>query len=74
MRNDLVGVVPAFADSAGSFEVAAQGDIDTDVNLDLWYVSSVSSTTSGVCPLLVGTEKQVPGGQPKNTYNDVDCP
>jgi type IV pilus assembly protein PilA len=74
VQNDLVGVVPAFADPSGSFGVAAQGDIDTDLNLDLWYVSSVSSTTAGICPALVGTDRQVPGGQPKNTYNDVDCP
>ncbi len=44
VQNDLVGVVPATADPAGSFGVAAHGDIDSDPDLDLWYVSSVSSS------------------------------
>ena len=74
VQNDLVGVVPNVADGSGSFGVAAHGDIDNDVQLDLWYVSSVSSTTAGVCPALVGVDGQVPGGEPKNTYNDVNCP
>jgi type IV pilus assembly protein PilA len=71
---DLVGVVPNFADAAGTFGVAAHGDIDSDPMLDLWYVAGVASTTPGVCPLLAGTDTQVPGGEPKNTYNDVNCP
>ena len=74
VQNDLVGVVPNVADSNGSFGVGAHGDIDNDAQLDLWYVSSVSSTTAGVCPALVGTDAQSPGGEPKNTYNDVNCP
>jgi hypothetical protein len=45
IANNLVGVVPNVADPNGSFGVGAHGDIDNDVNLDLWYVSSVSSTT-----------------------------
>ena len=28
--------------------------------LDLWYVSSVSSITAGVCPALVGTDSAGP--------------
>ena len=72
--NDLVGVVPNTADSTGSFGVGAHGDIDNDAQLDLWYVSSVASTTAGVCPALVGPDSQAPGGEPKNTYNDVNCP
>ena len=74
VQNDLVGVVPATDDPAGSFGVAAHGQIDADPNLDLWYISSVSSLTPGVCPVLVGVNQQVPGGEPKNTYNDVNCP
>ncbi len=74
VQNDLVGVVPNIADPNGTFGVAAHGDIDADAQLDLWYVSSVSSTTAGVCPALVGLDTQVPGGEPKNTYNDVNCP
>jgi type IV pilus assembly protein PilA len=74
VQNDLVGVVPNVADSSGSFGVGAHGDIDNDAQLDLWYLSSVASTTAGVCPVLVGTDSQSPGGEPKNTYNDVNCP
>jgi type IV pilus assembly protein PilA len=73
-QNDLVGVVPPTADPAGSFGVAAHGDIDSGPDLDLWYVSSLSSITTGVCPALVGIDRQAPGGEPKNTYNDVNCP
>ncbi len=71
---NLVGVVPNTADPNGSFGVGAHGDIDSDVQLDLWYVSGVASTTPGVCPVLVGVDQQVSGGEPKNTYNDVNCP
>ena len=74
VQNDLVGVFPATADPSGSFGVAAHGDIDFSPDLDLWYVSSVASITTGVCPIFVGVDQQVPGGQPKNTYNDVNCP
>jgi type IV pilus assembly protein PilA len=74
VQNDLVGVVPNVADGAGTFGVGAQGDIDNDAQLDLWYLSSVSSTTAGICPALVGVDGQVAGGEPKNTYNDVNCP
>ena len=75
VQNDLVGVVPATEDPAGSFGVGAHGQIDWDVPLDLWYISSVSSVTPGVCPVLAGgIDQQVPGGEPKNTYNDVNCP
>jgi type IV pilus assembly protein PilA len=71
---NLVGVTPAAPDPAGSFGGAAMGDIDSDVNVDLWYISSLSSTTPGVCPALTGVDQNSPGGEPKNTYNDVNCP
>jgi type IV pilus assembly protein PilA len=71
---NLVGIVPAVADANGSFGGGAQGDIDNDVALDLWYISSVSSTTAGICPVLAGSDQNSPGGEPKNTYNDVNCP
>ncbi len=71
---DLVGVTPVLADPTGSFGAAAHGNVDSDANLDLWYVSSVSSTTAGICPNLAGTDTNVPSGEPKNTYNDVNCP
>jgi len=74
VAGNLVGVVPNAADPNGSFGGGAQGDIDNDTNLDLWYVSSVSSTTAGLCPVLAGTDQNAPGGEPKNTYNDVNCP
>jgi hypothetical protein len=74
VQNDLVGVVPNVADGAGSFGIGAHGDIDVDAQVDLWYLSSVSSVTAGICPALVGVDGQVPGGEPKNTYNDVNCP
>jgi type IV pilus assembly protein PilA len=72
--NDLVGVTPAAPDPNGTFGGAAQGDIDSDVNVDIWYISSLSSTTAGICPALVGIDQNAPGGEPKNTYNDVNCP
>ena len=62
------------SDPNGSFGGGAHGDIDNDANLDLWYVSSVASTTAGICPVLAGTDQNAPGGEPKNTYNDVNCP
>jgi len=71
---NLVGVTPALADPTGSFGGAAQGNIDSDAQLDLWYVSSVPSITAGVCPVLAGIDMNAPGGEPKNTYNDVNCP
>ncbi|MGZ6099441.1 MAG: type IV pilin protein [Myxococcaceae bacterium] len=71
---NLIGVTPAAPDPAGSFGGAAQGDIDSDVNVDLWYISSLSSVTPGVCPALTGVDQNSPGGEPKNTYNDVNCP
>ena len=71
---NLVGITPNTADANASFGVGAHGDIDNDTNLDLWYVSSVSSTTPGVCPVLGGNDINAPGGEPKNTYNDVNCP
>ncbi len=71
---NLVGVSPATPDANGSFGGAAQGDIDSDLQVDLWYISSLSSTTAGICPLLAGIDQNAPGGEPKNTYNDVNCP
>ncbi len=71
---NLVGVTPNVADPNGSFGAGAHGDIDNDTQLDLWYVSSVASTTAGICPVLAGTDQNAPGGEPKNTYNDVNCP
>jgi len=70
----LVGVDPAQPDPNGSFGGAAHGDIDNDTQLDLWYISSLSSTTGGICPALLGIDQNSPGGEPKNTYNDVNCP
>jgi type IV pilus assembly protein PilA len=71
---NLTGVFPATADPTGSFGGTAQGNIDSDAQLDLWYVSSVPSTTAGICPTLAGIDMNAPGGEPKNTYNDVNCP
>ena len=71
---NVIGVDPAPPDANGSFGGAAQGDIDNDTQVDLWFISSLSSTTAGICPALVGLDTQVPGGEPKNTYNDVNCP
>ncbi|HVP59254.1 MAG TPA: prepilin-type N-terminal cleavage/methylation domain-containing protein [Myxococcaceae bacterium] len=73
VSNNLVGITASY-DSNGSFGASAWGDIDNDSSADIWYVSSVASTTVGVCPTFVGTDQNVPGGAPKNTYNDVDCP
>ena len=74
VQNSLLGVVPNKADPNGSFGGGAQGDIDSDTDVDEWYVSSVSSTTGGSCPVLNGIDQNAPGGEPKNFYNDVNCP
>ncbi|HET6983961.1 MAG TPA: prepilin-type N-terminal cleavage/methylation domain-containing protein [Myxococcaceae bacterium] len=73
VANDLVGITASF-DPQASFGASAWGDIDNDTNADIWYVSSVASTTAGVCPTFVGTDQNVPGGSPKNVFNDVNCP
>ena len=56
------------------YQQQAWGDIDNDSNADIWYISSVTSTTSGVCPTFVGNDQNAPGLSPKLVYNDVDCP
>lgn len=71
---DLVGVVPATGGPNSSFGALAAGNIDSDTDVDLWYISSVSSTTAGVCPVLIGQDQNAPAGEAKNTYNDVNCP
>ena len=71
---DLIGTSTPTTQTNGSFGGACEGQIDSDVNLDLWYVSSVASTTGGVCPVLTGIDQNAPGGEPKNRYNDVNCP
>jgi prepilin-type N-terminal cleavage/methylation domain-containing protein len=70
---NLVGITASY-DSNASFGGSAWGDIDNDTDADIWYVSSVSSTTKGICPALTGIDQNTPGGEPKNTFNDVNCP
>ncbi len=70
---DLVGVAPATGGLRSSFTVSAAGNLDDDPANDLWYVSSVASTTSGICPVLLGANTNVLSGQPVNTLNDVVC-
>ena len=72
--DDLVGVTSINKGNDNSFGGAAAGNIDSDTEVDKWYVSAFSSTTAGICPALVGNDQNVPGGEPKNTYNDVNCP
>ncbi|MFZ5444881.1 MAG: prepilin-type N-terminal cleavage/methylation domain-containing protein [Myxococcota bacterium] len=74
VQNDLIGTTTPTAVGNGSFGAAAHGNIDSDVQLDLWFVSSVPGTTNGICPTLAGLDTQFVGGEPKNTYNDVNCP
>jgi len=77
VQANLVGVVPvAGADPNGSFGMAAHGNVDSDNTLDVWYVSSVASLTAGepACPIAAGIDQQSPGGEPKNTCNDVQFP
>ncbi len=70
---NLVGVTPLAGGSNSSFGVAAAGNIDSDPVNDTWYISSVASTTAGICPTLTGNSRNVPGGEPMNTLNDVNC-
>ncbi|MFO0598732.1 MAG: prepilin-type N-terminal cleavage/methylation domain-containing protein [Myxococcaceae bacterium] len=74
VANDLVGTTTPTAVGNGSFGAAAQGNIDSDVQLDQWYMSTVTSTTAGLCPVLAGLDQNGVGGEPKNVYNDVNCP
>ncbi len=50
------------------------GQIDNDVELDSWFVSSLSGTHAGVCPALDENDTRAAAGEPFNTYNDVNCP
>jgi type IV pilus assembly protein PilA len=71
---NLVGVAPATAGPTSSFGAAASGNVDSDTNVDVWYIHSLPSTTAGICPVLAGQDSNAPGGEPKNTYKDVNCP
>ncbi len=71
---NLNGVTPATAGPTSSFGGGGAGNIDSDANMDTWYISSVPSTTAGSCPALVGVDQNAPGGEPKGFYNDVNCP
>ena len=71
--------VPGVQDAANcptcGFFGAAAGNIDNDSNLDTWFVSTEDGTTGGSCPSgLAGDDAAAPGGEPFNTYNDVNCP
>jgi type IV pilus assembly protein PilA len=74
VQNDLVGVTPNTASPSGSFGAAAQGNIDWDGQLDLWYISSVPTLAVGICPVLAGGDQNTSNGEPRNVYNDVNCP
>jgi type IV pilus assembly protein PilA len=71
--NNLVGITASF-DANASFGGSAWGDIDSDTDADIWYISSIASTTKGICPALANVDQNSPGGEPKNTFNDVNCP
>ena len=74
MASGAVGTsTPTFVTN-GSFAGSAVGNIDSDTHLDAWYITADSSTTAGTCPTLTGIDTQAPGGEPKNVYNDVNCP
>ena len=47
----------------------ATGNIDTDANMDSWYVSSIDSRNQ---PVNEPATENVPGGQPQNTFSDVN--
>ena len=71
---NLVGTTLPTAVGNGSFGGSAAGNIDSDTTLDVWYMSTVSSTTAGTCPALTGLDQNGVGGEPKNITNDVNCP
>jgi type IV pilus assembly protein PilA len=71
---DLVGVHPATGGPNSSFGAVCAGNVDSDTDVDVWYISNTASTTAGSCPALLNEEQNVPGGEPKNFYNDVNCP
>ncbi len=74
VANDLIGVVPLEGGPTSSFGAGAAGNIDSDGQFDQWYISSVASTTAGLCPVLTGNDMNAPGGEPMNVFNDVNCP
>jgi type IV pilus assembly protein PilA len=67
---------PGFPGASGTcpvceFSGQAVGNIDNELTgLDSWYISSVDSLATFVCP--AGTEN-VPAGGPSNLLNDVNC-
>lgn len=73
VQANLVGVVPAAGGTNSSFGISAAGNIDSDALHDLWYLSSVPSTTAGICPVLTGAQGNTAPGEPQNTVNDVNC-
>lgn len=55
------------------FSGTATGNIDNETaGLDAWYIGSIDSTNTPLCPAS-GTADNVPAGVPQNTYNDVNC-
>ncbi|MDF1561435.1 MAG: prepilin-type N-terminal cleavage/methylation domain-containing protein [Deltaproteobacteria bacterium] len=57
------------------FTAVAAGNLDDDSNVDTWFISTEDGTTGGTCPTgRIGEEASAPGGEPFNTYNDVNCP
>ena len=72
--DSLVGTTSINKGADNSFGGVATGNIDSDTTIDDWYVSAFSSTTAGLCPTLAGNDQNVPGGEPKNVRNDVNCP
>ncbi len=59
--------------TCGFFATAA-GNVDNDTGIDTWFISSEDATSAGSCPTgRSGDEAAAPGGEPFNSYNDVNC-
>jgi type IV pilus assembly protein PilA len=56
-----------------NFTGTAAGNVDNEATgIDTWYISSADSTNVAACPS-GGSAEGVPAGDPRNTYNDVNC-
>jgi len=66
------GVTPAPSCPVCNFLAYATGQLDTDVGIDTWVISSQDATVTPACGDL--TDTAAPAGTPYNSYNDVNCP
>jgi type IV pilus assembly protein PilA len=55
------------------YAAKASGNVDNDVTIDTWIVSSVTASVTNANGCIGTGARPAPAGQPFNTANDVDC-